>query len=433
MIQWLSPIALVGLLATAGPIVVHLLLRRRAGRLSFPSVRFIPRAHTSSTRFRMPSDRVLLLLRIAVVAVAAAALAQPFVVTTTRRDSWAERMSRAVVVDARVSSFSPATHVVAAESQAGDTVVHVRGPSLSNGVRDAVDALSDLPPSRQEIVVVSDFRHGALTAVDIAAVPERIGLRFIPVEAPSVAEEFSGDATLGARGVPARVQTIRATPQGTDVRVTIAARTGDGLRLETTPDRAGMLLRAVARAGAPAADSREPIAIIFDSNNAVDTTEGTQLAAWMLRTVLRMRHDSDLLDAARTHVHKRAISDLPGVVVARNAEDVPVIAAAQRQSELVLNVAAPPEAFLSAATLRSALVARRGEPRWDDREIVRTSPSTLERWTRAPGTIDVGNTHPRAPGDARWVWALVVGLLVLETFVRKQRTEPRESRYVDAA
>ena len=39
MIGWLAPLALFGLIAIAGPIVVHLLRRQRAKRIQFPSIR----------------------------------------------------------------------------------------------------------------------------------------------------------------------------------------------------------------------------------------------------------------------------------------------------------------------------------------------------------------------------------------------------------
>jgi aerotolerance regulator-like protein len=432
MIEWLNPVALSGLLAITGPIVVHLLRRQRAERLAFPSLRFILPASTSSTRFRMPSDTVLLLLRVAVIGLAAMALAQPFVMSAARRNGWAARTSRAIVVDANVSTVREAKEAAAAVSQT-ETAVRITGSTLSDALLDAVDGLSALPPSRREIVVISDFRHGALTSVDIAAVPAPIGLRFIAIESPSLSEEFSGDITFGAAGVPARVQMIQMTRDATDVRLMTAAETSDGLRLETTPDRAEMLLRSVARAGAPAPARNEPITVAFAPGTRGQMKQGDALAAWMTRTVLRMRGDRMLIDAARAHVHRGEIPDLSGFVVARDAQDAPVVTAFQRGSELVLMVAAAPETFLSAATLQSALVARRGEPNWNNREVARIPSATLAAWTRVPGRVDLTDPRPRAPGDARWVWAVVLALLILEPLVRKQRHDAVRSSYADAA
>jgi hypothetical protein len=74
---WLNPTALVGLLALAVPILVHLFGRRIARRQRFPSLRLLRDAQpTPATRSR-PSDVVLLLVRCLVLAAAVAALTQP--------------------------------------------------------------------------------------------------------------------------------------------------------------------------------------------------------------------------------------------------------------------------------------------------------------------------------------------------------------------
>ena len=66
----LNPIALAAFAAIAAPIVVHLLLRRRATRLPFPSLRFIPPSNAAAVRLRSIADWPLLLVRIAIVGVA---------------------------------------------------------------------------------------------------------------------------------------------------------------------------------------------------------------------------------------------------------------------------------------------------------------------------------------------------------------------------
>lgn len=73
----LSPWALVGLIAIAGPIAAHLLARRPPKTLRFPNLRFLPpTVPTPVTRHRL-ADHGLLVLRIAVIALAVFALAGP--------------------------------------------------------------------------------------------------------------------------------------------------------------------------------------------------------------------------------------------------------------------------------------------------------------------------------------------------------------------
>ena len=87
---WLLPAAFVGLLALAGPLLVHLLRRQRARTLVVPTVRFIPGLDQSIVRLRTPADGWLLLLRMAIVASAALALARPLLLTDARAAAWDE-------------------------------------------------------------------------------------------------------------------------------------------------------------------------------------------------------------------------------------------------------------------------------------------------------------------------------------------------------
>ena len=73
----LSPWALVGLVAIAGPIAAHLLARRPPKTLRFPNLRFLPPTVPTPVKRHRLADHGLLVLRMAIIAVAAFALAQP--------------------------------------------------------------------------------------------------------------------------------------------------------------------------------------------------------------------------------------------------------------------------------------------------------------------------------------------------------------------
>ena len=88
MITWTAPWALAGLVLLAGPILVHMLLRRNARRIVFPTTRFLPRTRASAVRFRRPSDVRLLILRAAVVLAAVLACAQPVLLSAWRMARW---------------------------------------------------------------------------------------------------------------------------------------------------------------------------------------------------------------------------------------------------------------------------------------------------------------------------------------------------------
>ena len=101
---FLQPWAWIGLVAVAAPIVAHLLARRSARRLPFPTVRFLPAAiQTPISRDRL-TDIGLLVVRCLVLVAAAAALAQPVWLTADQRRTLGESVARAIVVDSGVAN-----------------------------------------------------------------------------------------------------------------------------------------------------------------------------------------------------------------------------------------------------------------------------------------------------------------------------------------
>lgn len=77
MLSFAAPAFLWGLCALALPLVAHLINRETRRRLDFPSLRFLRQSKLPQTGRRMPRDIFLLLLRMALLALAIMALAQP--------------------------------------------------------------------------------------------------------------------------------------------------------------------------------------------------------------------------------------------------------------------------------------------------------------------------------------------------------------------
>src|SRR5262245_46213072 len=84
----------------AGPIVIHILVQRKAERLAFPSLRFLQQGRLASIRRHLLEDVPLLAIRAAIVAAAVGALAGPLIVTRAQRQAWNARVVRATVVHA---------------------------------------------------------------------------------------------------------------------------------------------------------------------------------------------------------------------------------------------------------------------------------------------------------------------------------------------
>ena len=98
---WRNPLAWLGIAAVAIPILVHLIGRRKPRLLPFPTLRFVNIAPTLPSRRHRLTDLPLLAVRVAMIAAAVAALAQPWWPRPAARTSGV--IARALVVDSSVS------------------------------------------------------------------------------------------------------------------------------------------------------------------------------------------------------------------------------------------------------------------------------------------------------------------------------------------
>ncbi len=275
MIGWLNPAALWALPLAAAPVLIHLLRTHHATRMAFPSLRFVPPSRTAAVRMRLPSDVALMLVRVAIVALAVAALAGPIVLTAARTAAWNSRTARAVVVDTSDSMGVPdATGVAparaAAEGAAAELAsatygVRLDARDLRQGMARASAWLAASPPARREVVVVSDFQRGGLASSTSSSMASGIGVRFVPVGRRAETSSFEGARLLGAGDVAAREQTIETTAETTAVGVRPSV-SGEapGLRLIGPPDaerELARLRRVLALAGTFASAAEQPIAV----------------------------------------------------------------------------------------------------------------------------------------------------------------------------
>ncbi len=471
MIAWLNPAALAGLALLAGPVLVHLLLRHRAERVPFPSLRFVRPSRTAAVRLRLPSDLALLLLRMAIVAVAIAAAAQPLLLVPSRLRAWNARMARVIVVDVSDSSTrlndrslragvrnsetaaSEAGDVVRAESQGTVFAARIDAPELGRGVLRAIQALAAAPPARREIVVVSGFERGALSRAELDAVPPAIGIRLVQVGAATQERSVRGLELFhpGAHSTPAgsgsgaassKAQEILLSGNTTAVSLVPGSGPREGLWLisaEADSVAVRALERAVAAAGAPALSPDRPLSIGFIGDPWGDAARPIS-AIWMLETILRMRNDPGLVAAcgdsasgtARPELAGRGprTSDRAGTawhVLCRDPESRPIVRAAAAGSHLVFDVEAPPSALLSAAVVRAALVARQGSVARPEAEIQRMTASELDGWSRQAAPVAADTWRSGGQSDSRWCWALALALLAVESVVRCRKTGRRKT------
>lgn len=421
MIGWRSPAAFIGLIALAGPVVVHLLRRRQATRIAFPTVRFIDPSITGAVRLRPPADVKLMLVRLGIIGIAVCALAQPVLLTRARLDGWNTRVSRAIVLDrseSMAAAAGPASQTADAESRTAYEATLVETADLEDGIRRAVARLSSAPPARREVVVVSDFQAGAIDRTVIDRVPPGIGLRFVRVGDAPARRQVTGISFIHAAG---RSGSHAIALDGASTAATAIQRLDriEGLRLDgTTADATTSLLEIVASSGAPAPSPAEPIVVTFSTRGE---SPASPLRGWMIDVVLRLMADEEVRRAAETASSLGEPAD-PWIIVARNSAGAPVVRAAAVADSLALHVADRADSYVAAATVRGALWARGREDvrRLGEQEVLRIPDSQLSAWMREAARVDADVWSHAADTDARWFWVAALVLIAFETVLRRR-------------
>ena len=433
---FMHPAAFAGLLLLAGPLLVHLLLRHRARRVPFPSLRFVRTSRTAAVRVRVPSDLLLLLLRLAIVALAVIALAQPLLLAPARIARWNTRLARAIVLDVSESMkpmASAASDFADGEARSASFAFRIEADHLENGLSRAVAALQTAPPALREIVVISDFQWGALRRAVIGTVPDGTGIRFVQIGSGQSERLVTGPDLLGIGASARRDYTL--SQNATGLRARVAQPEAAGLLLLAGPADAGAiraLQRALAAAGTPAPSPAEPLAVVFAGApaqvvRALDTR-------WMIETAVRMKADVELADAcAASEAVARQSGDAPWHVLRRDRKGQAIVRAAAAGPALLIDVAAPPSAFASAAVVRGALIARQGSTARPEHEVRSMPGADLTALTRSPSPLKTYVPGPGQVADSRWCWALVIVLLAFEVVVRRERNVSRQEGRADAA
>ena len=440
---WQNPWAWLGLGTIAIPVLIHFLGRDRAPRYSFPSLRFIEIAELPPTRRTRLHDLLLLATRVALLAVAVAALAQPLLLLRSRRAAIDDRLARAVVVDTSASMFRSTptgNRAIDSARSAARTLASGARPGIiieTTSPRSVIDGAIgwlESQPSRRELVIVSDFQVGAVDSVAIAAVPGAIGIRAVAIPAKPTDPRFEQASIARAASIVARIDVASAatnvswllgSPTGATVEPRIEIDAGD----RPTVDAVASVARIVGVA--EPIDSTSQVTVVF--GNAPDRDELARRATRvtspkLIDLVARVRADFLLAstqnqtdgraDTVLSHFGPAMISDVSGRATAVAAEDT----ASGTHRLLVFSndsLISVRSVALIAAIRRALSVA----PSIGELDPSTISPSVIASWQRGPGasptreTVDSGN----GSSDGRWLWALVLALIGVESWLRRDR------------
>ncbi len=178
-----NPALLIGLLAVAVPIVIHLINRRRAVQVSFPALEFLLRSNRRLARRLKIKQLVLLALRVSIFVLVPLAMARPLVRCGGSADSVDDRLPASVVFIVDDSASMTAG--------LGDDTRFVRA------AEEATRRVRALRPWDQAALVFA-------SSAPLAAVPELTEDRALLIDALADHEPRAGGSDLAAAFTVAR-------------------------------------------------------------------------------------------------------------------------------------------------------------------------------------------------------------------------------------
>ena len=406
---WLNPWAWLGIAGVALPVVIHLLARGHARVRRFPSLRFLEPSRLLPTRRTRIQDPLLLALRCAVVLLAVAALAQPVLLTSHRRQALDRGLARAIVVDTSASMRRTLTTGMIALDSARRAAGRLASDAQASVVVESNDpghALTGAATGlarqgrRGELVVLSDFQRGQIDSADIASIPAGVGvsLYHLGVVDSARAELRSSNGFARASWVGNRTDAEwDGREPHADVRpVLLLGGLADSVALSATRIAASSVAQPLPF------DTSRRVAVVFPryvGRAELQASARPSYAPWMVDLLMRLRAEG--FDAIQS-----------GVARVDNAD------------RLVLFTGVAPGS-LPAARL-AAIVSHATSVAPPARELDPESlpQSTVGGWQRpVPVAAPIG-ARPRdesAPYDGRWLWLAALALLMAEIPLRRQR------------
>jgi hypothetical protein len=215
-VSFLSPLFLIGAIAAAVPILLHLFHRKTEVVIDFPAVRLLKRAPVQQHRRRRLRELLLLALRVAALLLLALSFARPYfagssapdsvpltviAVDTSMSMSAPGQMDRARAAATRAADAAPATHALALvgfgdaanvvvepttdRSAITSAIARLNANATGTRFRSALARSSEIIGAREgRVVVVSDLQQSGWESNDDGGLPDGVGIEVIGVPPP---------------------------------------------------------------------------------------------------------------------------------------------------------------------------------------------------------------------------------------------------------
>jgi hypothetical protein len=337
-----------------------------------------------------------------------------------------------VVVDRTVPQA-----VRAVVGETATTQVVVEAADIQAGLASAIGWIAR-QGGRRELVVVSEFPIGSVTASEVANVPAGVGVRFVQV--PMSADEHPIGPPL-VRGASARGLAPHLMLRPGETTVTWAeagAADSSAIDWRVRPEEAAGLASATGAAldvGVPARAGDRPVTIVLAgapdrAQLVIDARPIDQ--PWMFDVIRALADDATLASAARSS--QASPADLPATLtpIVRDGAGMVLLAAGgvgPNSSRLLLTSNVPAATVFTAALAIAVIDATRATP-WSSLKPDTITRDELMRWERpiAPAPDVVSPTVGAPLG--RWFWIIVLAWIAFETWWRRRMDAVDEPRVV---
>ena len=261
--SFLFPAFLIGGLAVAVPIVLHLLRRAHVPRVSFSDIRFLQSARVAQSRRRRLQELFLLALRIATLLLLAFAFARPFLSDAVATDCPAT----VVLVDTSFSLSAPGqrdqVRAQALEAIAAAPSDHLVGVvAFDDTARVVADLDGTRVTARAAVENLSSGAHGTRYRVGLAAASRLIGARDGRIVVVTDLQASGWDHGAGAISPRIAVRVREVAPPAGNLAV-----------VGIEPEAAATAV-VLSQTGVPAGDTRVSLAVDGDLVSEMQVTPG---------------------------------------------------------------------------------------------------------------------------------------------------------------
>ncbi|MEP6835664.1 MAG: BatA domain-containing protein [Gemmatimonas sp.] len=438
---WQNLWALTGLSLLALPVLIHMLSRKRAVLQKFPTLRFLNVTRLLPTRSPNLTDIPLLLVRLATVAAAVFALAQPLWLSASRKQSLNASLARVIVVDTSrsmrgvlangTSALDSARALATTLATDASTSVVLQTASPSNVLAGA-GAWLNTQGGRGDVVLVSDFQAGAVDSAALAGVPQQFGVRAIRLGTVPTTNSgiflHTARTNVTATADSARIGAEWTLASGVASSVVLLSALGDRAVVDAARDAANV----VTSPSAP--DTSKLVAIVFPGAAEVATlTQAAKVpsAPWMGEALVDVRENEMLSSSAASETLTDTVIGSPFAIVARSRTGAPVVYAAQSTvnggNRLVFFQRGSASALSSAALIAAVSTSIGVASDIPESETSALSDDALRRLERTARAVGAGSsasdqraTTRSGLSDGRWLWIVVLLLLGVETWMRRK-------------